>query len=56
MHGGVPAFSETQQYVRKVTDAYFRPGSGRNSTQWSPPKAPVRKEVDAKGRIIFTNE
>jgi soluble lytic murein transglycosylase-like protein len=56
MHGGVPAYRETQQYVRKVTDAYFRPGSGRNSTQWSPPKAPVRKEVDAKGRIIFTNE
>jgi len=56
MHGGVPAYRETQQYVRKVTDAYFRPGSGRNSTQGSPPKAPVRKEVDAKGRIIFTNE
>jgi len=56
MHGGVPAYRETQQYVRKVTDAYFRPGSGRNSTQWSPPKAPVRKEVDAKGRIVFTNE
>src|SRR3984957_666718 len=55
-HGGVPAYRETQQYVRKVTEAYFRPGSGRNSTQWSPPKAPVRKEVDAKGRIIFTNE
>jgi len=56
LHGGVPAYRETQQYVRKVTDAYFRPGSGRNSTQGSPPKAPVRKEVDAKGRIVFTNE
>jgi soluble lytic murein transglycosylase-like protein len=56
MHGGVPAYRETQQYVRKVTDAYFRPGSGRNSTQWSPRKAPLRKEVDAKGRIVFTNE
>jgi soluble lytic murein transglycosylase-like protein len=56
LHGGVPAYRETQQYVRKVTDAYFRPGSGRNSTQWSPPKAPVRKEVDAKGRTVFTNE
>jgi soluble lytic murein transglycosylase-like protein len=56
LHGGVPAYRETQQYVRKVTDAYFRPGSGRNSTQWSPAKAPVRKEVDAKGRIVFTNE
>jgi len=56
LHGGVPAYTETQQYVQKVTEAYFRPGSGRNSTQWSPPKAPVRKEVDAKGRIVFTNE
>jgi len=56
MRGGVPAYRETQQYVQKVTDAYFRPGSGRNSTLWSPPKAPVRKEVDAKGRVIFTNE
>jgi len=56
LHGGVPAFRETQQYVQKVTEAYFRPGSGRNSTQWSPPKAPVRKEVDAQGRIVFTNE
>jgi hypothetical protein len=55
-HGGVPAYRETQQYVRKVTDAYFRPGSGRISTQWSRPKAPVRKEVDAKGRTVFTNE
>jgi len=56
MHGGVPAYQETQQYVQKVTEAYFRPGSGRNSTLWSPPRAPVRKEVDAKGRIVFTNE
>jgi hypothetical protein len=56
MHGGVPAYRETQQYVQKVTEAYFRPGSGRNSTLWSPPRPPVRKEVDAKGRVIFTNE
>ena len=28
--GGVPAvFGRTQQYVQKVTDAYFQPGSGR---------------------------
>jgi soluble lytic murein transglycosylase-like protein len=56
LQGGVPAYRETQQYVQKVTEAYFRPGSGRNSTLWSRPKAPVRKEVDAKGRIVFTNE
>ena len=28
--GGVPAYPETQHYVQKVTDAYFRPDSGRN--------------------------
>jgi len=54
--GGIPAYPETQQYVRKVTDAYFRPGSGRTSTSWAPPKPPVRKEVQSNGRVVFTNE
>jgi soluble lytic murein transglycosylase-like protein len=54
--GGVPAYRETQRYVQKVQDAYFRPGSGRNSSLWSPPKIPVRKDVDSKGRVVFTNE
>ncbi|HWG58857.1 MAG TPA: lytic transglycosylase domain-containing protein [Candidatus Acidoferrales bacterium] len=54
--GGVPAYRETRQYVRKVTDAYFRPGSGRNSSLWSPPKDPVRRVVTANGRVVFTNE
>jgi soluble lytic murein transglycosylase-like protein len=56
LSGGVPAYRETQQYVQKVTNAYFRPGSGRNESLWSAPKAPVRKEVDSKGRLVFTNE
>lgn len=56
--GGVPWYPETQRYVQKVTDAYFRPESGRNLTPVSaPPKEPsVRKEVDANGRVVFTNE
>lgn len=54
--GGVPWYPETQRYVRKVTDAYFRPDSGRNSTLWNPPKPRVRKEVQTDGRVIFTNE
>jgi hypothetical protein len=53
---GVPAYPETQRYVQKVTDAYFRPGSGRDQGLWTPPRHPVRKEVDANGRVIFTNE
>ena len=51
-----PMYPETQKYVQKVTDTYFRPGSGRNPTLWSPPKAPVRREVDSNGRVVFTNE
>lgn len=53
---GVPPYWETQRYVQKVQNAYFRPGSGRDSTLWTPPRNPVRKEVDASGRVIFTNE
>ena len=56
VNGGVPAIPETQRYVRKVTDAYFQPGSGRNLELWSPPKSPVRREVDSNGRVVFTNE
>jgi soluble lytic murein transglycosylase-like protein len=54
--GGVPAYRETQRYVQKVQDAYFRPGSGRNSSLWTPPRIPVRKDVDSNGRVVFTNE
>ncbi len=56
LFGGVPAYRETQMYVQKVTDKYFRPGSARNPTLWSPPRTPVRREMDPTGRVIFTNE
>jgi Transglycosylase SLT domain len=55
--GGVPPFWQTRQYVRKVKDAYFRPGSGRNpSSVWTPPRDPIRRETDSKGQVLFTNE
>ena len=54
--GGVPAYFETRRYVRKVTNTYFRLGSGLPSAVWSPPKEPVRRETAADGQIIFTNE
>jgi soluble lytic murein transglycosylase-like protein len=54
--GGVPRYRETQQYVQKVTHAYFQPGSGRNPTLWEPRRPPVRREVDSNGRVVFTNE
>src|SRR5580700_8091582 len=47
---GVPAYRETERYVQKVTNAYFRPDSGRTSTLWSPPRPIVRQEVDTNGR------
>jgi soluble lytic murein transglycosylase-like protein len=56
LSGGVPAYRETQQYVQKITEAYFRPDSGRNPTLWTPPRRQVRKEVDSKGRVVYTNE
>jgi soluble lytic murein transglycosylase-like protein len=53
---GVPPYPETQRYVQKVTDAYFQPGSGRSSTLWSPPRPAVRRELEPRGRVVFTNE
>jgi soluble lytic murein transglycosylase-like protein len=54
--GGIPAYPETRHYVQKVTNAYFRPGSGRTSTQWAPPPRPVRREQEPDGQVVFTNE
>lgn len=54
-HGGVPPFRETRHYVQKVTEAYFRPGSGRLAHWWNAPRA-IHKETDEHGRVVFTNE
>ena len=52
---GVPAFRETKNYVRKVQDAYFRPGSGRMENAYTRAN-PIHRHVDQSGRIIFVNE
>ena len=52
---GVPAFRETQNYVQKVQNAYFRPGSGRLENAFSNSRS-IHREVDPSGRIIFKND
>ena len=52
---GVPAFRETRNYVQKVQNAYFRPGSGRLADAYVNSHA-IHKDVTPDGRTIFTNE
>jgi len=52
---GIPAYRETRNYVQRVQDAYFRPGSGRLADAFINPRA-IHRDVTPNGRIIFTNE
>ncbi len=52
---GVPNIRETRNYVQKVTDSYFRPGSGRGPNGWSAGR-PIYRTTDDRGRVLFTNE
>jgi len=52
---GIPAYRETRNYVQRVQDAYFRPGSGRLADAFINPHA-IHRDVTPDGRIIFTNE
>jgi len=53
--GGIPRFRETRDYVQKVTDSYFRPGSDRLPRAFEE-RRPIYRAVDADGRVVFTNE
>jgi soluble lytic murein transglycosylase-like protein len=53
--GGVPNIRETQNYVRRITDQYFH-GDPTGAHSWMPAPRTIRREVDANGKVIFTNE
>jgi soluble lytic murein transglycosylase-like protein len=52
---GIPAYRETQNYVQKVQNAYFRPGSGRLADAFVNAHA-IHRDVTASGRIVYSNE
>jgi len=54
--GGVPHIAETQHYVQRITDNYYRPGSNRSSHGPMEASHPIYRTTDGSGRIVFTNE
>jgi len=52
---GVPSYRETRNYVQRVQEAYFRPGSGRLESAYTRANQ-IHRVVEPSGRIIFTNE
>ena len=57
--GGIPRFSETRDYVRKVTSLYnssaFSPEIGPKQDTREPLTFPIRTYVDQNGIVHFTN-
>lgn len=56
--GGVPRYTETQDYVRRITDIY---GSTTSSTRYvggtrSPGARPLKVTRDSHGQLVITNE
>jgi soluble lytic murein transglycosylase-like protein len=53
--GGIPNYRETRDYVRKVTDTYFRPGSNQQPFSRAASRQ-IYRTTAADGRVVFTNE
>jgi soluble lytic murein transglycosylase-like protein len=53
--GGIPQYRETRNYVQKVTDSYFRPGSDRLPRAFEE-RRPIYRAVESDGRVVFKNE
>ena len=53
--GGIPAYRETRNYVQKVTNSYYRPGSDRVPRAFGSQR-PIYRSMAADGRVVFTNE
>jgi soluble lytic murein transglycosylase-like protein len=52
---GIPHYRETRNYVQRVQNAYYRPGSGRMDDAYTR-SSRIHRQVDENGRVIFTNE
>ncbi|MGC9994259.1 MAG: lytic transglycosylase domain-containing protein [Terriglobia bacterium] len=55
--GGIPSYTETQDYVRKVTHIY-QSASGQTGAQaagYKAPVAPIVRYVDERGEVHYSN-
>jgi len=52
---GIPSFRETRNYVQRVQEAYYRPGSGRLESAYTRANQ-IHRTIEPSGRIVFTND
>jgi soluble lytic murein transglycosylase-like protein len=52
---GIPSYRETRNYVQRVQEAYFRPGSGRLDSAYVRANQ-IHRVVEPSGRVVFTND
>jgi hypothetical protein len=57
-YGGIPAFAETRNYVRKVRNLYQTgdaPAPAKSTTPREPPQPSITRYVDEHGVVHYTN-